>query len=190
MENIISKWKKIMKNEKKNTDEDNLNITEVSSPKSIRSSKNLLSSQMSVRSEKSILSTNKKNSSKDNSLQRSSSSQHKSSPKNNLLKKIAEEDGDKLLSILNRTINYIQKTQESCNIKTILEYLNEAIEIHIQNYNNKKLIQRKFDEKEIIWSSKCDTGEKIIKDLELKVLSLEKEKVKKFNCLDKIKEAN
>jgi hypothetical protein len=92
-----------------------------------------------------------------------------------------QEYDDKLLTLLNKTINYIHKNSESSNfnLHKVIDNLNECVEIQIQNLSNKKLSQRKLEEKEIIWHTKCDTAEKIVKDLELKILTAEKEKVNK-----------
>jgi hypothetical protein len=182
MENLINKWKKIINNEKTNTV---INNSELQANESMTN--NLTSSLTSERSNK--FKHNKKSlrfNSSDHNLVRSTSSQPKS-PKtehNNF------NEQDKLIQILTKTINYIQKNQDnsSFNHKFVLENLNDVMDLHIQNINNNKLNVKRFDEKEIIMKTKCDTAEKIIKDLEFKVLSSEKEKTKLKKQIDDLNE--
>ena len=86
-------------------------------------------------------------------------------------------ESDKVLEILKVTINLVQKNQDNTNNNLIINNLNEIIQLHVESINNQRLKRKSFEEKEIIWKTKCDTAEKMIKDFELKVLTLEKEKV-------------
>lgn len=167
---------------------------------------NLTSSLMSNKSDRSnkfkISKSNSNRTSTDNLLIRSNSSQQKLAESaqfnnQNRLKNSSQnadlfnvgikspsspkgqEYDDKLVTILNKTLNYINKNFENSNfnINKVIENLNECVEIQIQNLGNRKLNNRKIEEKEIIWHTKCDTAEKIVKDLELKILTAEKEKV-------------
>jgi hypothetical protein len=150
MENLIHRWKKIINNEKPQ---------EIEEPVT----KDLISSQISERSNKF-----KKSS-------RAASKDNLSPMKQDFL--LFNQDCDKLAQILTKTITYINKNGESCNYQKILENLNEAMDIHVQNINNNKIHSKKFEEKEVIWQTKCETADKMIKDFELKILTSEKEKV-------------
>jgi uncharacterized protein (DUF488 family) len=61
-----------------------------------------------------------------------------------------------------------------------------VIEIYASAANENKLSNRRFEEKELILKTKCETAEKMIKDYELKYLSSEKEKNKYKKMIDEL----
>jgi hypothetical protein len=84
---------------------------------------------------------------------------------------------DKIIQILSKTINYIKKSQGDCNLLKVVDNLNDAIDLHVENLNNNKISAKKTEEKDLIFKTKIETAEKIVKDFELKYLTSEKEKV-------------
>ena len=168
MQNLIHKWKKIINNEKTDSTEDN-QYTSVK-----EANENSIS--YSVVSERSNKFKNKTKSSRFNSsdenFKRSNSSQSKTKKD----EKVISLEPDKAIQLLKKAISVLQKNQDNSSIK-LIENLNEVIDLHIESLNNSRLKMKKYEEKEIIWMTKCDTAEKIIKDFEFKVLTLEKEKV-------------
>ena len=168
MQNLIHKWKKIINNEKTDQTEDN----QSTSVKDVNEN----SISYSVISERSNKFKNKTKSSRFNStdenFKRSNSSQSKTKKE----EKIISLEPDKAIQLLKKTISVLQKNQDNSSIK-LIENLNEVIDLHIESLNNSRLRMKKYEDKEIIWITKCETAEKILRDFELKVLSSDKEKV-------------
>jgi len=172
MQNLIHKWKKIINNEKTEFN-DKADTIFIETNDSNHKENSLSNSVISERSNKfkTKTSSSRLNSSDKNFL-RSSSNSSISKIKNEENRSIIESD--KVIELLKATINLLNN---NTNNNLIIDNLNEVIQLHVESINNQRLKRKSFEEKEIIWKTKCDTAEKMIKDLELKVLTLEKEKV-------------
>jgi hypothetical protein len=217
MENLISKWKKMMNNEKTNSEGEETVFMTTKRSKKGNSNSNNSSNNNSVSGnfnkhatlESSLIKSERENAfSVSNKKLKINSKLTRTSSETNIndssrkysnsrssrimnINEINENDhnhqnnqsysdhelNDRVLLILNKTINYLQKTKEKADYLKITEYINEAIENYIKNLNNNKINSRNLEEKEILWQTKSDTTGKIIKDFELKVLTLEKDKV-------------
>jgi hypothetical protein len=173
MENLISKWKKLINNERKEG--------------SVEKDNNLIASTSSLRENKFKKSNHSKHLSssmsdhRENHFQRSSSSSSQKAPIINKLHNDAvfndDQSNDKIMKLILKSISYIEKNQDHLNIGKLLEMINEYLDFYVEFINSNKLILKKFDEKEMIMKTKCDAADKIIKDYELKFLTSEKERV-------------
>ena len=85
---------------------------------------------------------------------------------------------DPIIATIKKTINYIEKQKENVSVSTIVDNLNEILDLYISSLSDLRITTKNLDEKEFVMQNKYEVAEKMMKNFELKYLTSEKEKAK------------
>ena len=103
---------------------------------------------------------------------------------------LEQENQDSITNLLTKTLAHIKSNKNNIDIDLITNNLNQILDLYINSLSNQRLKNVKSSEKDIILQTKYETAERMVKNFELKYLTV----VKQYNELEakynKIKEKN
>ena len=93
---------------------------------------------------------------------------------------LEKENQDSITNLLTKTLAHIKSNKNNYDIDLITNNLNQILDLYINSLSNQRLNKVKSSEKDIILQTKYETAERMVKNFELKYLTV----VKQYNELE------
>ena len=93
---------------------------------------------------------------------------------------LEKENQDSITNLLTKTLAHIKSNKNNYDIDLITNNLNQILDLYINSLSDQRLNKVKSSEKDIILQTKYETAERMVKNFELKYLTV----VKQYNQLE------